>query len=158
MNGRDMSLISMITFKNGNSHFNNNARKYSMCNKMNVCRKKNHIHLLNSWEYRNYNNSFIKESDFIKSIILPNNLSKKIAEDNINLFRKNFEIIVAVHIRRGDYKFFYDGKYYFNDSVYFEKMLDIQSIFSHVKVGFAIFSNEHVNIANYNKLNVMSIQ
>ncbi len=116
-------------------------------------RNRNQIYIVNAWEQRIYISSFLKESDFIRSVILPGAESKKKAAERIEFLRQKFDVIVAVHIRRGDYKTFLDGKYYFEDDVYLQKMEKINLLLSPAKVVFAIFSNEKIDINNFTTVN-----
>lgn len=58
--------------------------------------------------------------------------------------RKEVDILVGIHIRRGDYKEFLNGVYYFEDSVFYEKMIQIRDLNKDKKIGFLICSNEKV--------------
>lgn len=111
------------------------------------------LYIVNAWEQRIHTSSILNENDFIRSVILPEAKSKKKAEERIELLRQKFDVIVAVHIRRGDYKNFLDGKYYFEDDVYLNKMVQINHVLSSVKVVFAIFSNEKIDINNFTTVN-----
>ena len=112
------------------------------------------FYLVNSWEHRIHNDSFYKQSELLKQVLQPEPKSKDIAEERIQNIRKSNDIIVAVHIRRGDYKTFLDGKFYFEDEVYFEKMQQINNLLQPAKVGFAIFSNEEIDTKAFKNLNV----
>ena len=111
------------------------------------------LYIVNAWEQRIHTSSFLKENDFIRSVILPEAESRKKAAERIELLRQKFDVIVAVHIRRGDYKTFLDGKYYFEDDVYLQKMEQINHLLAPAKVVFAIFSNEKIDINNFSKIN-----
>ena len=111
------------------------------------------LYIVNAWEQRIHTSSFLKENDFIRSVILPEAESRKKAADRIELLRQKFDVIVAVHIRRGDYKTFLDGKYYFEDDVYLQKMEQINHLLAPAKVVFAIFSNEKIDINNFSTIN-----
>ena len=111
------------------------------------------LYIVNAWEQRIHTSSFLKENDFIRSVILPEAESRKKAAERIELLRQKFDVIVAVHIRRGDYKTFLDGKYYFEDDVYLKKMEQINHLLAPVKVVFDIFSNEKIDINNFTTLN-----
>lgn len=157
--GRIFTKISTCLIKNWNSKWTKvlpiyleskgNDKEYK-----NLMLKKRCFHFVNAWEHRINNVSFIKQRIFIRSIIEPEYTSKNLAQERINLLRKNFEIIVAVHIRRGDYKTFLDGKYYFDDKVYLDKMKQIANILKPFNVVFAIFSNEKIELNNYPNVNV----
>ena len=61
------------------------------------------------------------------------------------------DVMVAVHVRRGDYAKWQGGKFFFDDGVYSRKMAEIEKAFADKgkKVRFVIFSHEPVNLANY---------
>ena len=111
------------------------------------------LYIVNAWEQRIHTSSFLKENNFIRSVILPEAQSRKKAAERIELLRQKFDVIVAVHIRRGDYKTFLDGKYYFEDDVYLHKMEQINHLLTPAKVVFAIFSNEKIDIKNFSTIN-----
>jgi hypothetical protein len=71
----------------------------------------------------------------------------------INDMREKGTLVVGVHIRRGDYRYWGNGKYYFDDNVYKNYM---HTLAGEIKrnynqhVCFMIFSNEDISI-NENK-------
>ncbi len=121
--------------------------------KLSIRKNKCNFYLVNSWEHRIHNESFYKQSKLLKQFIQPELNSKRLAEERIQNMRKQNDIIVAVHVRRGDYKTFLDGKYFFNDEFYVEKMQQINNLLYPSKVGFAIFSNEIIQLATFENLN-----
>ena len=64
----------------------------------------------------------------------------------INKTKRSNKIVVGVHIRRGDYKDWQNGKYYFNDTVYEKYIYTLKELFSEIKNEciFIIFSNENL--------------
>ncbi len=67
----------------------------------------------------------------------------------ITIQRKDSNLLVGVHIRRGDYTTFENGKYYYNDEVYVKTMSRIVSLFPNKKVKFIITSNECINANSF---------
>lgn len=66
----------------------------------------------------------------------------------MKLDRKEY-LIIGVHIRRGDYKYWENGKYYFSDDIYEMYMSNISSQLNNQlnkKIKFIIFSNENITI------------
>jgi|SRR5687768_11395667 len=67
---------------------------------------------------------------------------------NINAYHDRYsrgnDILVGVHIRRGDYKKFNDGIWFFELSDYYEKMKEMASLeeFAGKKIAYVICSNE----------------
>ncbi|MFN3405095.1 MAG: alpha-1,2-fucosyltransferase [Cytophagaceae bacterium] len=62
------------------------------------------------------------------------------------------DILVAVHIRRGDYKEFMNGIYFFEDEVYRDYMKKFAGFFEGKKVVFILCSNEAITIEAFNGL------
>lgn len=56
--------------------------------------------------------------------------------------KKNNEIRLGVHIRRGDYKTWHNGKYYFEDDVYQDYIQQFQSLFPDKQLTVYICSND----------------
>ena len=59
--------------------------------------------------------------------------------------RKESDLVVGIHIRHGDYKTFYGGRYYYTLEEFHRFMLRIQSLYKHQQVAFFISSNEAVD-------------
>lgn len=64
------------------------------------------------------------------------------AERMIHDIRKKADLVIGVHIRHGDYKTFFDGRYYYTLEEFHQFMLRIQSIYKGQRVAFFISSNE----------------
>jgi len=60
--------------------------------------------------------------------------------------RQGADIIVGVHIRHGDYKTFYDGRYYYTLEEFHQFMLRIQALYDDRRVAFFISSNEPFDV------------
>ena len=68
----------------------------------------------------------------------------------LNKTNKN-EKIIAIHIRRGDYKTYADGIHFYEDDVYIDKMHQMQSNLNY-NCKFIIFSNDNdLDTSKYNK-------
>jgi hypothetical protein len=69
---------------------------------------------------------------------------KKILElKNRNIF------VIGIHIRKGDYKYWNGGKYYFNEDIYLKYMQNIKNEIQNIynrECFFIIFSNENIVI------------
>ena len=64
------------------------------------------------------------------------------AERMISDIRREADLIVGVHIRHGDYKTFYDGRYYYTLEEFHQFMLKILALYADKQVAFFISSNE----------------
>ncbi|MEE6210326.1 hypothetical protein U3A55_09175 [Salarchaeum sp. III] len=56
--------------------------------------------------------------------------------------RDEFDILVGVLVRQGDYRNWRDGRYFIEPSEYRERLLEFASEFPNEKVGFVIASDE----------------
>ena len=96
-------------------------------------------HLLE--KYRSY---FQKKYALPRSVYKNNPIYKRIQSIDINTYA-----VVGIHIRRGDYKLYLDGKFYYTDDVYLKKMEEVETELErkyNKKVFFIIFSNENISI------------
>lgn len=59
------------------------------------------------------------------------------------------DFVVGVHIRHGDYKTFFDGRYYYTLEEFHQFMLRIQRIYTNKRVAFFISSNEAFDVSNF---------
>lgn len=64
------------------------------------------------------------------------------AEKMVAELRQNADMVVGVHIRRGDYATWYDGRFFYELEEYRQFMLRIQECFKDMRVSFFISSNE----------------
>ena len=80
-----------------------------------------------------------------------------IAEGLVDKIRHDYSVVVGVHIRRGDYKWFENGRWYYEDGVYQEKMMCLKNDL-HKKVGFIICSNEEVRIKRGKEIGVFEFK
>ncbi len=60
----------------------------------------------------------------------------------IRNIRKIADVVVGIHIRHGDYKTFFNGRYYYTIEEFHQFMLQIQALYPNKKVAFFISSNE----------------
>jgi hypothetical protein len=66
----------------------------------------------------------------------------------------NSDILIGVHIRRGDYKNFENGRYYYENKIFINNMLKLKDLFPDKKLTFLICSNEKINLNEFKNLNV----
>lgn len=64
------------------------------------------------------------------------------ASEMINRIRENADFVVGIHIRHGDYKTFYGGRYFYSLEEFHHFMLQIKNIYRGKRVAFFISSNE----------------
>ena len=93
-------------------------------------------------KYRFY---FRKKYSLTSSIIQNNLNDNKYNLNEIDHKINNYEKVIGIHIRRGDYKEWGDGLYYFEDAVYQSVIEKMQIFFGNKKVLFILFSNETID-------------
>lgn len=98
--------------------------------------------------------SFVKHEDVLKSVFTLKGPYSQNVSNLIKEAKTKCDILVGVHIRRGDYKEFLNGSFYFENAVYKEKMMMFQAIFPDKNVGFLICSNEEVKFVDFKEFNV----
>lgn len=60
--------------------------------------------------------------------------------------RRENDLVVGIHIRHGDYKTFWDGRYYYTLEEYHQFMLQIKALHPDKRVAFFISSNEQFSV------------
>ncbi len=100
----------------------------------------------------------LKHLPQILNILRPNlNIIKSI-QIQINSKKYKNDLIIGIHIRKGDYKYFENGKYYYSDSNYLSLMEIIISKFEKQNVTFLLVSNEEINLDFFSKLNCFVLE
>ncbi len=94
------------------------------------------------WDTMNDTRYLAQTKKELQHIFLPRQEIVGKAEGMIRKIREHADLIVGVHIRHGDYKTFYDGRFYYTLEEYHQIMLDLQNVFPDLRVAFFISSNE----------------
>jgi hypothetical protein len=103
---------------------------------------KNRLCFLQGWQYRAPESTRKHEAE-IRAFFAPVK-QHVIAMDDFfkNTFHSVGEVIIGVHIRRGDYKHFENGRYFYSIAEYRKVMEKIVSLFPGQKLHFLVCSNE----------------
>ncbi|WP_029445087.1 alpha-1,2-fucosyltransferase [Cellulophaga baltica] len=79
--------------------------------------------------------------------------------ETVNTFLQNknsaFDILVGIHIRRGDYISWNNGKFYYSDEEYSDIMMQMAQLFPNQRVSFLMCSNEKIKLENFNTHNTL---
>jgi hypothetical protein len=90
-------------------------------------------------KYRLYfRKKYSLKSSIIQNILNDNKYNLKEIDHKIN----NAEITIGIHIRRGDYKEWGDGMYFYEDAVYQSAIEKMRSFFSDQNILIILFSND----------------
>jgi Glycosyl transferase family 11 len=108
--------------------------------------------MVRGWQFRDDPN-FQKYRDAICAHFTPRPVHLRRIGECIARARANCDILVGVHIRRGDYIKHLNGRYFYDPSVYRAFMERIGTVFENKSVGFLICSNEPVDGSKFNGLN-----
>ena len=108
----------------------------------------NHVGLfsfVDGWQHSSDVSYIIEQKLEIVKIFEP---EEKVIRKVNYYFDKYKGITIGVHVRRGDYKDYLDGKYFFSDEVYLDAITQVRKLFSYGNgnVRFLICSNEPFNV------------
>lgn len=135
--------------------------KQDVCYDMNdpefVDSAKKRLTFIDGWLYRDFRN-FQKHAPVLRKIFTPVPAYQAEVDQTIAHCRQLGDVIVGVHIRRGDYKTFLNGCWYYEDDVYAARMRELMEIFAqqNKKCVFLICSNEKINTENYKGINIVT--
>lgn len=112
---------------------------------------------IDGWLYRDFKN-FQKHAPVLRKIFTPAPAYQNEVTRIIDQCRSMADVIVGVHIRRGDYKTFLNGCWYYEDEIYAEKMRAMKAILEEQNKTcvFLICSNEKINEENYKGLSIVT--
>ena len=110
---------------------------------------------IKGWEYRNSDLYHPVIKDEIIKIFSPNDYIINDILPEFLKFKNDNYFIIGVHIRRGDYKTFAEGKYYYDDDIYIKYMNQLLQLYHNKKVIFFISSNESFNEFKYKDFNIL---
>ncbi|RYU82892.1 alpha-1,2-fucosyltransferase [Hymenobacter persicinus] len=105
--------------------------------------------LIHGWQLRDKAH-FAQHGDLIRRIFRPVAVHQQAIERVLADNRRAADVLVAVHIRRGDYAGWYGGAYLYDDATYVRAMRQMQALFApSTRVRFVLFSNEAISPTAY---------
>jgi hypothetical protein len=118
---------------------------------------------VSGWPYWNVQD-FMNHSEWLRQVFRPKKEYEDMAVGFIRELSQLYDTFVGVHVRRGDYKDYLNGKFYYADDVYatHTERLYSQLIEKGKKPVFIIFSNELVSLKSeripviYSRMSAMS--
>lgn len=108
------------------------------------------LHFTKGWNLRNETRFIAQAKAELIRIFQPSD--EILAECRANVSACRGDIVVGVHIRRGDYKTWNEGKFYYGNAIYRNLMNQIVQQMEYKRVSFIICSNENVDIADFEGL------
>ena len=94
------------------------------------------------WDTMNDTRYLAETKKELQHIFRPKKSITDKAEALMAEIRKDANFVVGVHIRHGDYKGFYDGRFYYTLDEFRQYMQQIQQLYSDKRIAFFISSNE----------------
>jgi hypothetical protein len=109
---------------------------------------------IGGWMLR-HNPGFDKASEELKILFTPKEYYLQRINALITSNRQNIDLLIGVHVRRGDYKDHFGGIYYYDTDVYRQRMLELKKMFPEKKIKFLVCSNEKLNAAQFKDMDVV---
>ncbi|OYP36585.1 alpha-1,2-fucosyltransferase [Rhodopirellula sp. MGV] len=97
--------------------------------------------LLQGWRFRS-DQLLMQHWARIRDFFKLDDVSQTHVNSSVTAARQGCDVLVGVHIRRGDYANFMGGRYYFDDACYARWMWEIQEQYPGRRVRFLVCSNE----------------
>ena len=100
--------------------------------------------------------SFPKHAVSIREYFRPLGIFRRNVDALIRSVREDCDVVVGVHIRRGDYRTFMRGRFFYSDEQYVRLMQRIQGLFAGQRVHFLMCSNEERAQSAFSQFTVFS--
>ena len=100
--------------------------------------------IINAWDIR-CPTSIKSVGQFVRNHLRPASNYVKVASNAVIGLRKHYDCLVGIHARRGDYKNYLDGKYYYSWEKYKTWILELKIVLENLgynKIGFVVCSDE----------------
>ncbi|MEI0703048.1 alpha-1,2-fucosyltransferase [Brachyspira intermedia] len=109
-----------------------------------ILANKNKTIFVSGWDFR-VTNLVYQYRDYFAQKYTPINLNSEEYNNIKNKFA-DYDLKVGIHIRRGDYKGWNNGRFFYEDEVYNDKIDQFYNLFPNKKILFIIFSNEEITL------------
>lgn len=100
--------------------------------------------------------SFSKHATSIREYFRPLSIFRRNVDALIRTVRQRCDLVVGVHIRRGDYRNFVDGRFFYTIEQYLRVMQRAQRLFDGRRVHFLLCSNENQPRQAFSNVTVFS--
>jgi hypothetical protein len=129
-------IIKVYGYQQGATPFDLNDEKF-------LTKAKSKLVLVYGWRFCDPVNRK-KYRELLLDTWTPNKNFRERIEAYYNQYKKDHDILVGVHIRKGDYKKFEGGKWYYTSDQYYRKIKEVAAleIFNGKRLAFVICTNE----------------
>ncbi|NNK80588.1 MAG: hypothetical protein HKO93_03735 [Flavobacteriales bacterium] len=121
-----------------------------------LLRKKRRLIFIDSWGHEKPQVEL--DRSILSELFKPKKTAQQKVEDFVLDKRKDYDLLVGIHIRRGDYKDYKDGIYYYSDNQYAHLMQQIEVQNPDKKIGFILCSNTATDLDKYRPLEVFRLE
>lgn len=104
---------------------------------------------LKGWHTRNQTEYIYSAKSELKKIYTPREAIVNVARSLLSKMKEKHNRIIGVHIRRGDYIEWNDGRFYYTWEQYKNFMECLKNLYSNEKIAFFISSNEKISKQNF---------
>ncbi|WP_073111520.1 alpha-1,2-fucosyltransferase [Hymenobacter daecheongensis] len=105
--------------------------------------------LVHGWQFRDKRH-FAQNGDLLRRIFRPIAAHRRAVEHVLTANRQAADVLVGVHIRRGDYAGWHGGAYLYDNATFVRAMQQMQALFpATTRVRFLLFSNETIADADF---------
>ena len=95
-----------------------------------------------------------KHAQKIRDFFKPTNEINRVIEEKVSRIRNDYDLLIGVHIRRGDYDKWKGGKYFYSQRDYLTLMMEISELYSDSEIIFLICSNEKIDSCVFESLSI----
>jgi len=111
-------------------------------------RKASNVLLVHGWLFRD-DAGFRKHSGAIRSYFSPIEPHATRVANFMEQTRSGTDMLVGIHVRRGDYADFLGGKFFYSPEVYLRIMCEMTALFPGKRIRFLICSNEALEVGQF---------
>ena len=105
--------------------------------------------LMHGWQYRDKRN-FSRHGNLLRQFFRPIRVHREAVEQVLATNRQSADVLVGIHIRRGDYAGWHGGAFLYSNATYVRAMHEVRALFpADTRVRFLLFSNEPIPAADF---------
>lgn len=105
--------------------------------------------VVHGWQYRDKRH-FAQHGDLLQQFFRPIRPHREAVEQVLTTNRAQADVLIGIHMRRGDYAGWQNGAYYFSNAAYAHVMAQMQALFPAAsRVRFLLLSNEPIVAADF---------
>lgn len=130
-----------------------------ICQKLYSTKLFRSLGFVNGWSTRCCSENISRvDRSVLRKIFMPSETIVKSIDDLFKEGKGENVVIVGVHIRRGDYKTFIGGRFYFDDIIYISLMRQVEKLFPEKCVQFYVATNECLSEELVRSFKVLSLK